>query len=231
MPQLAIRSTRRRWALTGAALWLLVVLPLAVLVASHWSPLLRLDQDVVDGLHPAAAGSPGYVRVLDVITTAGTSWFRLLVLLPVLVWAVRTRRLRLGVLLVVAGTLIGPLTTVLKDLVARPRPEFTDAVFGSDSFSHPSGHSSGIATLVGLLLVAGLRLQPPGRRAWIVAAAVLAVLLVGGTRIALGAHYPSDVLSGWALGAGWVLLLTAAFNAGPGPVDETPDPRAPLSRP
>lgn len=223
----AARSTRRRLLLLGLLVCLIVVLPLALLVGGGWPPLLRFDRAVVDALQPQAAESPAYQGVLSVVTTAGTSWFRWLVLLPVAIWAFRTGRARLGWLLVVAAGLIGVLTSGLKLLVGRERPDFPDPIFVSDSLSHPSGHSSGVVTLVGLLLVAFLRLQPRPYRVATVLGGVLLVLAVGLTRMALGAHYPSDVLAGFALGVGWVLVLTAVFDAMPGPVQEQPgDPKS-----
>lgn len=213
--------------LLGLCLWLLVVLPLAVLVAVQWQPLLRVDRAVVDALQPQVAERPAYQAVLNVVTTAGTSWFRLLVLLPVGIWAFRTARQRLGWLLVLAASLIGLLTTGLKLIVDRDRPDFPDPIYVSDTLSHPSGHASGIVTLVGLLLVAFLRLLPGRRRTATVVGGILLVLAVGLTRIALGAHYPSDVVAGFALGAGWVLVLTAWLGAAPGPAQEQPaDPES-----
>jgi len=211
----------RRGALTlGLALWLALVLPLALLVHAGWAPLLDTDRAVVDALQPAAADSPAYRGVLSVLTDAGTSWVRLLALLPVVIWAFRTGRAGLGWYVVVAASLIGPLTSGLKLLVGRERPEFADPIYVSDSLSHPSGHSSGIVTLVGLLLVAFLRLQRRRTRWLTLTGAVLLVLAVGLTRMALGAHYPSDVLAGYALGAGWVLVLGAAFGVLPGRREE-----------
>lgn len=207
--------TRRRMLVLGLLLWLLVVLPLALLVGFEWGPLLRFDRAVVDALEPRAADHPAYQVVLSVVTTAGTSWFRLLTLAPVAIWAFWSRRPRLGWLLVVAASLIGVLTTGVKLVVGRERPDFPDPIYLSDSLSHPSGHSSGIVTLVGLLLVAFLRLQQRRHRVATVTGGVLLVLAVGLTRIALGAHYPSDVLAGFALGAGWVLVMSAAFDALP----------------
>lgn len=208
--------TRRSALLVGLGLWLLVVLPFALLVAAGWPPLLRVDRAVVDALQPAAVDSPTYRTVLGVLTDAGTTWFRLVGLMPVVVWAFRTGRARLGWYVIVAAVLIGPLTTGLKLLVGRERPDFADPVYLSDSLSHPSGHSSGIVTLVGLLLVALLRLQPRRWRVVTVLGGVLLVFLVGVTRVALGAHYPSDVVAGFALGTGWVLVLGAAWDALPG---------------
>ena len=42
--------------------------------------------------------------------------------------------------------------------------------------------------------------------------AVVMVLAVGFSRIALGVHYVSDVWAGYILGAAWVAAMAAAFN-------------------
>jgi undecaprenyl-diphosphatase len=46
-----------------------------------------------------------------------------------------------------------------------------------------------------------------------VAVSVVMVLAIGFSRVALGVHYVSDVLGGYALGAAWVAASAAAFNA------------------
>lgn len=213
-------STRRWLGLGGLALWLLVVVPLALLVRAGWAPLLDYDRSVVDALEPAAARSSAYQVVLDVVTTPGTSWFRFLVLAPVVVWAFRTHRARLGWLLVVAGGSVGLLAVLVKDVVGRMRPDLPHPIYSSDSLSFPSGHSAGIVTLVGLLLIAFLRVQRTRIRVVSIIGSVLLVLAVGWTRMALGAHYPSDVLAGFAFGAGLVLILAAVFDAIPPPQEE-----------
>jgi undecaprenyl-diphosphatase len=40
-------------------------------------------------------------------------------------------------------------------------------------------------------------------------AAVIVVLLVGVSRVYVGGHWPTDVLAGYALGAGWLSVLLA----------------------
>jgi len=42
-------------------------------------------------------------------------------------------------------------------------------------------------------------------------AAVLIVLIVGGSRIYLGAHWLTDVLGGYALGIAWVAVVLAVL--------------------
>jgi undecaprenyl-diphosphatase len=78
--------------------------------------------------------------------------------------------------------------------------------------SFPSGHSQAAIVGYGVLL---LLLLPALSRGWRRAAVVLAVLMVVGigfSRVALAAHFVSDVLAGFALGAVWLGLMTAIFR-------------------
>ena len=43
--------------------------------------------------------------------------------------------------------------------------------------------------------------------------ALLMVLAIGFSRIALGVHFLSDVVGGYVLGAAWVAAMAAVFNA------------------
>jgi undecaprenyl-diphosphatase len=65
------------------------------------------------------------------------------------------------------------------------------------------------------LVLAWPLLAPAARRAWL-AVGIALVVLVGCTRMWLGVHFLSDVLGGWALGAGWTLLVALVFGALPG---------------
>ena len=101
----------------------------------------------------------------------------------------------------VATVAVGRLTVEgIKLLVARPRPPAVDRLELVTSFSFPSSHSAGTTmTCVALALLAG-----GGRPALAVALAGSA--LIGWTRIALGVHWPSDVLAGWGCGLLWTGL-------------------------
>jgi membrane-associated phospholipid phosphatase len=87
---------------------------------------------------------------------------------------------------------------VVKPLVHRARPAAVDRLEIVHGWSFPSAHSADTALTV-LLLAA---LAPPGARPWLAALGWAAA--IGWTRLALGVHWPGDVLAGWGLGLVWV---------------------------
>lgn len=146
-------------------------------------------------------------------------------LLPIIVavgcglWWWRTRRWRDPALLVGAMLLAVGVSSVVKAIVGRPRPDETSmTVPGVEStFSFPSGHTIGAATLVLVLgyLVWSRRGGAGALVAWVVASAAL-VALVGGSRLYLGYHFTTDVLAGAALAVavlGVVVLVDVGLPA------------------
>ena len=203
-------------ALLAAVAALLVVALLGLAVHGGAGPVPRFDR-AVSGASYAGDDRPGWLTaLLDVATAPGLSWVRAVVYLPVLGWLAVRRAWWTLAWVAVAVALVSPLTSALKELVGRPRPQFADGGARYGSLSFPSGHSSGVATLVGVgLVLAWPLLAPAARRRWTAAGGAL-VLLVGLTRLWLGVHFPSDVLGGWCLGLGWTLLVAGAFGGLPG---------------
>jgi len=112
----------------------------------------------------------------------------------------------------------------LKLVVARPRPPAEDWLDHVHSWSFPSSHSAGtMMTCVALAMLFG-------RGDGAILVALLASIFIGWTRIALGVHWPSDVLAGWGVGLVWMGLALSVRNViasdEPGeilPGDEQPD--------
>ena len=158
-----------------------------------------------DTLTTAVRSIPVPVGVWEAMTFLGGA-----ILIPVAVVfvlvALMNGRLRLA--LILAVVLIGAtlFTDVVKDSIARPRPTL-DPLLARQTYSFPSGHSLNSAAIYGLIALVVWRGPFP---LWIRRAAVILgvslPLLIGVSRIALGAHYPTDVLGGWLAGLAFVAL-------------------------
>jgi len=111
---------------------------------------------------------------------------------------------------VTLGTLIN---TLLKETIARARPDLfahgTDAAFSS----FPSGHAM-MSTMVFLTLGALLSLSTKERRIkiYILSWSIFLPLIVGLSRLYLGVHWPTDIIAGWIAGATWSLLCLWIYH-------------------
>lgn len=104
--------------------------------------------------------------------------------------------------ILVISTLIN---NIVKVIVRRPRPEYITVV--ENTFSYPSGHTMASVTLYGFLIYFILQ-SKISKTYKIVFSIVLGIIpvLVGISRIYLGAHYFSDVFGGALLS---IMLLSS----------------------
>lgn len=169
----------------------------------------HFDVVVHDWFVAHRSGVVGISRVLGVVFDAPVLG---VVVVVVTVAAVLRARLR-GAF---GWSLLGPFVAylgaeatvfVVRIVIHRPRPASADspgldALSGihETSWSFPSGHATGpIAVFVAL---AGLVVVHRGGR-WPYVVAALAGVLVGVSRLVLGVHWASDVMTGLLLGAAW----------------------------
>lgn len=182
------------------------------LLLAGWRPLLRADEEVVATLNAVVAERAWLVTGLRFVTDlggTGAAW----VLLPLAVVWLLVRRLPL-LAAYVAATGLGAivLSNGIKALVDRVRPVVEDPVARSHDPSFPSGHALGSTVTYGVLLLVFLPVVPRRFRGWAMGAVALLVVAIGLTRVALGVHFPSDVLGGWSLGLVWLAITAAAFR-------------------
>jgi undecaprenyl-diphosphatase len=124
-----------------------------------------------------------------------------------------TRSLRAPAVLLVAMIGSTILTSVLKSLIGRARPDAVD-VLGpvSETFAFPSGHT--LNSTVFYLTLAALvctRIRSRRTRTAILAAAVVLSIGIGLSRVYLGYHWATDVVAGWTVAIVWlVIVLNAA---------------------
>jgi undecaprenyl-diphosphatase len=105
---------------------------------------------------------------------------------------------------VISGLLV---STLLKHIFNRPRPDIVPYSVYVVTTSFPSGHS--MLSAVTYLTLGALLARSQQRRilkAYFMLIAILLTLLVGVSRVYLGVHWPSDVVAGWTAGAVWALV-------------------------
>ena len=207
-----------RVCLFGVAV-VLVGVPFGLLLAqvSTAGRFTELDSHLARWLNERVADHPALVGLLRFVTFLGQPvWLIIVVGLPVVWLLIRRDRVhnrKLVTFLTVTGIGGGLVDTLVKIIVARPRPVVGNPLITVAGKSFPSGHAMGSTICYGALLLAFLPLAAPRWRRWIVGLVVLLVLLIGLSRLALGVHFLSDVLGGLVLGMAWLAASVAAFEA------------------
>lgn len=169
---------------------------------------------------------PWLTTGMELVTWLGSSVVLVPVLLAATVFAVCARRnVRAAIGLWAAYLGAVGLYELAKVLVARPRPPAVEDLVHATGASFPSGHTTQALAAWGMFAFLVLRARPQHSR-WALTGATLLVLLVGASRIYLGAHWLTDVLGGFALGGAWlaILLIIDLKNRPPLKTESVPVP-------
>ena len=170
----------------------------------HCAPVNAIDAHVFRFLYHALSGP--WVLPLVFLSAIGGGWGAFLVLPLYLVRRTRPLTRPLALVLVTTASLVW----LLKRMVGRIRPyarleDVKALAFSAPTdFSFPSGHAAGSFAFCIFLATILVRSDVREHRALRFAMAAGLVLLatgVGLSRIALGVHFPGDVLGGAILGA------------------------------
>ena len=174
-------------------------------------PLVRADTAISQFVQ--SVRTPVLDRAMIGITEFGDSVVVVVVAAGLLVSLALARQWRPAIVVGSAFALAAATVPLIKIVLHRQRP--IDIYSGAELFSFPSGHST-FATLLfaTLALLIAPRFQRGGQVAvW--TAALSGLVLVGMSRIYLGAHWPSDVIGGVLVGTllSCLLALLLAHKA------------------
>lgn len=202
----------------AAAVWLGVGLAVSAFVV--WG-FAEITEEVIEGESRAfdravllwiEANVPAWLDgPMRAVTALG--YYRVVLpLLAAVVAAFVFRGWRLSAVLLVVSTAGGIfLTTVLKGVFRRARPEIIDSGYAADFYSFPSGHATVAVGFYGALtLIPAYHLRSPARLA-VVGLGTLLVLAIGFSRLYLGVHYPTDVLAGFLAAPLWLVSVGTVY--------------------
>lgn len=199
---------RHRFALLGAVIMYVVAGVMLVLMAipAERDLIQRLDTAVFDRIQGREL--TGLTAVALTLNLLGSVWVTLPVRLGVGAWLITRRRWEALWAWVGTAVLSELAISILKPLYGRARPPHPDVA--TTGFSFPSGHAvAGAATAIALVIV----LVPAGpKRRYLEVLAGYFALIMGLSRVYLGAHWLSDVVTGVALGAGIAIGVAAGFH-------------------
>lgn len=172
---------------------------------------LIADQPVIDGDRRAfeiaeEARNDTLVDLAKVVTDLGATAVLAPLTALVALWLAVRRRWPEAATLVVAFPLTVVAVNVAKAAEERPRP--VGGLVATDGWSFPSGHAAYAVVLVALAVVVVRGLVG---RFGLVVAGIAAAAAIGLSRVYLRAHFLSDVVAGWALGA--AVFATCAMVA------------------
>lgn len=211
-------NARREWRiltvlmLAALALWVFAKLASEVVEGSTKA----IDESILLWMRDAAdtslmAGPPWFQEMMRDFTALGGNGILIFITLSIIGFLLLEgkRDAAIALLIAVCGGIL--ISSLLKMGFDRPRPDLVPHGSIVSTASFPSGHST-MAAVVYLTigaLVARFHVNF-GVKIYALTLAAIMTIIVGVSRIYLGVHWPTDVLAGWAIGAGWALLCWLA---------------------
>jgi membrane-associated phospholipid phosphatase len=210
------RAVRRLWR--AEMVYFVALGAFAVLaVFAYLDPYFAWDLKVSSAFNWTKFTPPGVSDFLVFMSVFGNSWIPYALSgLTILIFVLTGLRSEaVALLMSTAGS--GLINSTMKMIISRERPSvsaFVPAYRETVSQSFPSGHVTFYVCYFGFLFFVAYALLPRGsnRRRLALALAALPVLLVGPSRIYLGAHWPSDTIGAYLWSGVWLAFSLAMYR-------------------
>ena len=195
------RSIKRAYYLLLIDVLLLVLFALLATFV-HFHPVVGIDVTITREFQENQ--SPWLQGLMTALSYIGyQAWLSIgLVVLAVLIFWIVDLRLE-AITLAAVYAVSGILNALMKIVVGRPRPSagLVEVFRTLNDQSFPSGHVTSYVAFWGMLFIFGIILFD-GRRWWRIGLLVISaffVVLIGPSRIYLGAHWATDVLGAYLI--------------------------------
>jgi len=175
----------------------------------------RVDQHIKDSLWEHRESSPGMAAFFLWLTQWGAGYYIAAAATLGATILILQRRFIAAIILILVIATAPLLDSWVKDIFQRARPTEIDPRAPEHSYSFPSGHSMESMIAYGMLgYVLVLSLPRRWQRVTSVSGLTLLILAIGFSRMYLSAHWFTDVLGGFSLGAAWAALWITVLECG-----------------
>lgn len=177
-------------------------------------PVLPLDLKTYEELKEQA--NPLFDMIMNGVSDLGELAFAVaLTVIAMVTFAVRRHWLEAIFMLATTSSVL--LTFVLKEAIHRTRPfplnqNATGFIQSINEYSYPSGHVLFFVVFFGFFAYLAWIHFAGRTRVIVIAICGVLILLIGPSRVFLGAHWASDVLGSYIIGAIWLFLLILAYQ-------------------
>jgi membrane-associated phospholipid phosphatase len=209
------RALRRLWR--AETVYIVALGAFAVLaIFAYLDPYFSWDLKISSAFNWDHFTPPGLVDLMRFVSFFGNGWTPYaLSAATVFLFLIFSRRSEAAALTMsTAGS--GLINSLMKLLISRPRPSPAQIPIYRDTVtqSFPSGHVTFYVCFFGFLFFVAYALLPRGRavRSIALTLTALPVLLVGPSRIYLGAHWPSDTLGGYLWSGVWLAFSLLMYR-------------------
>jgi membrane-associated phospholipid phosphatase len=195
-------------------LFLMAACALVLSLAAHFFAVFPFDLKISHELQEEK--NPSFALVMQDVSALGETWIAIVMVGAVFVfYGIRHQFLEAGFVLATASNFV--LTSVLKVLIARPRPpDFSlnpaDMFPMVNQYSFPSGHVLFFVVFFGFIAYLAWLFQGGRYRIPVIAGCGLLILLIGPSRVYLGAHWASDVVGSYIIGVLWLFFLIFGYQ-------------------
>lgn len=181
---------------------------IAKLVSS--SDILSFDDTIIDFIQSYI--SEDLTIWVERVTFLGSVSFITSAILIIAVLLLWKKKYALAIFLVTANGVGAILNKLLKWFFKRERPDILPVII-EKGYSFPSGHSMGSLIFFGSCAYLCIHIvKSTGSKIIAYIIACLFIVLIGGSRIYLGVHYPTDVVGGYSIGIAYSAICILAFR-------------------
>jgi membrane-associated phospholipid phosphatase len=193
---------------------LMLASAIALSLVAHFFVVFPFDLKITHELQEEK--NPVFVVVMQGVSALGETWAGIMLAGAVSAfYLVRHQLLKAGFIIVTLSSFV--FIALLKVLVARPRPpdfllDPADIFQMINQYSFPSGHVLFFVVFFGFIAYLAWLHQSGRARTMVIAVCGALIMLIGPSRVYLGAHWASDVLGSYIIGFLWLSLIILAYQ-------------------